>query len=45
MIKEVDQNGDGHVDFDEFFQMMTSKTGYLSSAIDDAAARKIAAGD
>jgi Ca2+-binding EF-hand superfamily protein len=29
MIQEVDQNGDGNVDFDEFFQMMTSKTGSL----------------
>merc|ERR1719247_1095096 len=36
MIGEVDQNGDGHVDFDEFFQMMTSKTGYIQAALSSA---------
>jgi len=29
MIREVDTNGDGNIDFDEFMQMMTSKTGFI----------------
>jgi calcium-dependent protein kinase len=32
MIKEVDLNNDGLVDFEEFFQMMNSRTGFLRNS-------------
>jgi Ca2+-binding protein (EF-Hand superfamily) len=42
MIKEVDMNGDGTVDFEEFMRMMMSKTGHRHSRVVSASTESIA---